>query len=212
MATEPAGPFRVLGTVAAVAAFAALTVTGSYELSRERIAANERQRQLASLQDAAGIDAAGTPPEAISIPLSDGDATGPSRLFALFADGAQEPILVFATAAPDGYNGAINLLVGIAPGGVLTGVRVVSHRETPGLGDAIERSKSDWVDQFVGASLERPQVWAVDKDGGAFDSLTGATVTPRAVIRALHAVLEYYNRNAQQLLEEAMLIRGTSHD
>jgi len=106
-----------------------------------------------------------------------------------------EPVaLVIEALAPDGYSGTIRLLVGINIDGSLGGVRVVAHRETPGLGDAIEEERSDWILGFTGKSLQDPplQKWAVKKDGGAFDQLTGATITPRAVVKAVRQALLYY--------------------
>ena len=89
--------------------------------------------------------------------------------------------------ARDGYSGDIRLLVGVDKAGKLAGVRVLNHRETPGLGDKIELKKSDWVLSFNGRSLQdpTPENWAVTKDGGEFDTFTGATVTPRAVVESV---------------------------
>ena len=97
--------------------------------------------------------------------------------------------------ATRGYNGDIQLLAGILADGGLAGVRVVTHRETPGLGDGIEAQKSDWVFGFDGRSLVNPAGtgWAVKRDGGVFDQFTGATITPRAVVEAVHAALEYHD-------------------
>jgi electron transport complex protein RnfG len=211
MDTEARSPLKVLSAVAAVAALAATIVTGSYELSRERIAANERQRQLATLQEAAGIGPLADAPTALPMPLNDVSAGEPTELFALFT-AREPPIFVFTVTAPDGYNGAIGMLVGITSAGQVTGVRVVHHRETPGLGDAIERAKSAWIEQFTGKSLHDPARWAVKKDGGSFDALTGATVTPRAVVRAVNGTLEYYERHGAALRDEARYLRDNAHE
>lgn len=103
--------------------------------------------------------------------------------------------------APDGYNGDIRLLIGINAAGSILGVRVISHRETPGLGDPIEAEKSDWIHGFKQKSLKTPQSsgWAVKKDGGEFDQFTGATISPRAVVRAVHTTLLYFKANKQAL-------------
>ncbi|HSG91132.1 MAG TPA: electron transport complex subunit RsxG [Pseudomonadales bacterium] len=94
----------------------------------------------------------------------------------------------------DGYSGAIRLIVAIRPDGTLAGVRVVEHRETPGLGDAIEARKSDWIESFRGRALGDPPAsqWTVRKDGGAFDAFTGATITPRAVVRGVYRTLDWF--------------------
>lgn len=110
-------------------------------------------------------------------------------------------LVVQATAA-DGYGGAIRLLVGVDHGGNLTGVRVVPpHNETPGLGDRIEIRKSDWITVFAGLSLNNPPEsgWAVKKDGGVFDAFTGATITPRAVVAAVHRTLQYVAREQDNI-------------
>lgn len=92
-----------------------------------------------------------------------------------------------------GYNGEIRLLIGIDEHQRISGVRVTYHQETPGLGDDIERSRSDWITQFEGLGLaDLPaQGWAVTQDGGEFDALTGATITPRAVVSAVYKTLQY---------------------
>ncbi|MFP5410527.1 MAG: electron transport complex subunit RsxG [Gammaproteobacteria bacterium] len=102
--------------------------------------------------------------------------------------------VVLEAIAPDGYSGAIHLLIGIDVDGRVTGVRVTAHRETPGLGDYIDRAKSPWIDQFGGKHLldPEPRNWRVAKDGGDFDARTGATITPRAVVKAVHQALGYF--------------------
>lgn len=94
---------------------------------------------------------------------------------------------VMEAAAPDGYSGAIQLLVGADFNGTVLGTRVTEHHETPGLGDKIERRLSDWITHFSGKSIQgaNDSRWAVKKDGGDFDQFTGATITPRAVVNAV---------------------------
>ena len=93
--------------------------------------------------------------------------------------------------------------VGIGRDGAVAGVRVLSHRETPGLGDKIELKKSDWVLSFDDKTLGDPaaEKWAVIKDGGEFDAFTGATVTPRAVVAAVKSAMEYSKNNRSALFE-----------
>ncbi len=111
-----------------------------------------------------------------------------------------QPVAAVITAlAPDGYSGDITLLVGILADGSLSGVRVTHHSETPGLGDDIELAKSAWILQFDGKSLSQPVRWAVRRDGGDFDQLTGATITPRAIVRAVHRTLTFFHTNKQQI-------------
>lgn len=105
--------------------------------------------------------------------------------------------VVLEAIAPDGYSGDIALLIGIDADGAVTGVRVTAHRETPGLGDYIDRAKSVWIDQFAGKSLTNPEPkhWKVAKDGGVFDARAGATITPRAVVKAVRGALDYFTRH-----------------
>ncbi|TGG95319.1 electron transport complex subunit RsxG [Natronospirillum operosum] len=112
--------------------------------------------------------------------------------------------VVLPVTAPQGYTGDIDLLMAIEPDGTLLGVRVVAHQETPGLGDAIEADRSDWILQFDGTSLSvpPPEQWAVRKDDGDFDQLTGATITPRAVVNAVRIGLEFFADNREWLLAE----------
>ena len=116
--------------------------------------------------------------------------------------GGQPSALILPVTAPDGYSGAIHLLVGIFADGRLAGVRVLGHRETPGLGDKIELAKSDWIRSFEGKSLSDPNEdgWAVKKDRGDFDQFAGATITPRAVVKAVHGALRYFDKHRAQLL------------
>lgn len=112
--------------------------------------------------------------------------------------------VVFSAIAPNGYNGSIHLLIGVYDDGNLAGVRVVKHRETPGLGDAIEAKRSDWILNFTNKSLDKlnDKQWKVKRDGGEFDQFTGATITPRAVVKAVHSALLYYKINQHLLFKE----------
>jgi electron transport complex protein RnfG len=113
-----------------------------------------------------------------------------------------QPVAVILTpVAPDGYNGAIKLLVGIGYDGNLTGVRVISHHETPGLGDKVEVGKSNWILDFSGHSLRNPaqSKWKVKRDGGTFDQFTGATITPRAIVNAIRNSLKYFKDHREAL-------------
>jgi len=103
--------------------------------------------------------------------------------------------------APDGYNGKISLLMAVQPDGVLAGVRVLEHHETPGLGDPIESGKSGWARQFIGRSLSNPEAagWRVQRDGGMFDQLAGATITPRAVVGAVQRALQVMSDRRQEV-------------
>ncbi|MDR3371239.1 electron transport complex subunit RsxG [Rhodoferax sp.] len=107
-------------------------------------------------------------------------------------------------ASRRGYSGEIRLLLGIDENGKLLGVRVLKHTETPGLGDKIEVTRSDWITRFTGKSLGDPPEaqWAVKKDGGPFDQFAGATITPRAVVNGVRDGLRLFAANRKTLLEE----------
>lgn len=104
--------------------------------------------------------------------------------------------------AERGYAGAIRLLMAVDRDGTVLGVRVLKHQETPGLGDKIEVAKDDWITRFAGTSILSPVAarWAVKKDGGQFDQFAGATITPRAVVRAVKGGLEYFAANREAIL------------
>jgi len=108
----------------------------------------------------------------------------------------------FKFIAPDGYSGPINMIMGIDRDGNILGVRVLSHKETPGLGDKIEVAKSDWILSFVGRSLDNLTLaqWAVKKDGGVFDQFAGATITPRKSVQAIHRGLQLFKAHQTQLI------------
>jgi len=127
-------------------------------------------------------------------------ASGPVTVYRARRHG--QPVAAILTAtAPDGYNGRITLLAAIRPDGVLAGVRVLEHHETPGLGDRVEAGKSNWILGFAGRSLNDPpgERWGVRRDGGAFDQFTGATVTPRAVVHAVRDMLEVFRDRRDEL-------------
>ena len=111
--------------------------------------------------------------------------------------------VVLEPVVPDGYAGPIKLLVSVLRDGTLGGVRVVSHHETPGLGDKIEEAKSDWVLDFTGKSLTNPPLerWAVKRDGGEFDQFTGATITPRSIVNAVRDTLIYVQQQGEALYQ-----------
>lgn len=118
--------------------------------------------------------------------------------------------VILPATARDGYTGDIDLIIGVNRDGSVAGVRVLSHRETPGLGDQIDYKKSQWVDGFIGRSLLNPKAdkWTVKKDGGVFDQFTGATITPRAVTAAVKRSLEFYAQQRPMLLDEVKQEKG----
>jgi len=114
--------------------------------------------------------------------------------------------IIFNTQSNNGYNGAINLLVAVNIDGTIAGVRAVKHNETPGLGDLIDIKKSNWITQFNFKSLLNPnsdKLWSVKKDVGVFDQMTGATITPRALVTAVHDTLKYYDIHKDTLFNRS---------
>ncbi|MGB1327957.1 MAG: electron transport complex subunit RsxG [Porticoccaceae bacterium] len=111
---------------------------------------------------------------------------------------------IIPSITPEGYSGDIAMIVGVNFDGSIAGVRVVEHKETPGLGDKVDVRKSDWILSFNGKSLSNPEpsAWNVKKEKGNFDQFTGATITPRAVIHQIAKTLEYFNQDKERLLNE----------
>lgn len=116
---------------------------------------------------------------------------------------SQPVALIIETIAPDGYSGNIKIMVAITIDNRISGVRVLEHKETPGLGDKIEVRKNDWLTKFNGLSLreDNQAVWRVKKDGGQFEQFTGATITPRAVVKAIKNTLSYVNEHGKTLYD-----------
>jgi len=178
-------------------------VAYTYSATKDRIAANERAILLRTLHtlipanevdnDMAQDTVQVTSPQYLGTPK-------PVTVYRARKDG--KPVAaVFTTIAPNGYGGPIKLLVAVRYDGTIAGVRVVKDQETPGLGDAIESDKSDWVYSFTGKSLHDPgkKGWAVKRDGGQFDQFTGATISPRAVVKAVHNTLLYFKQHRDEL-------------
>ncbi|WP_043526422.1 electron transport complex subunit RsxG [Litchfieldella xinjiangensis] len=172
-------------------------VSGTRALTAERIAENRLESQYRVLEEVlpealAQVDVEQLLANTATLPAS--EALGQPDAFTVWRAGQGEAqVAILPVVARDGYSGDIALLVGIDRQRHVTGVRVIRHQETPGLGDKIERRKSDWVESFEGRSLgdPAPERWTVGKQGGEFDAFTGATVTPRAVIGAVRRSLEF---------------------
>lgn len=187
---------KTLLTLGLIGLLAAALLSGVHLATRDRIAAEQQRQALATLNQL--------------VPESDYDnelvddrfsasITGleaPSTIYRARLD--NEPVALLADViTPDGYSGDIRLLVGLSPEGEIIGVRVLGHRETPGLGDEIELQRSDWITQFRDKSLGNPpaEQWTADRRGGEFDTLSSATITSAAVIGAVRNVLAWYASN-----------------
>ena len=109
--------------------------------------------------------------------------------------------VILEAMAHDGYSGDIKLLIAIRANGSISGVRVLTHKETPGLGDYIDIARGNWIKLFNDESVYKTpaEQWHVKKDGGKFDYMVGATITPRAVVKAVLKALQFYDVNKQAL-------------
>lgn len=193
--------------LAGLAAVCTAMVAVTHSATAPRIAANEQAYLERSLQPVLqGIDYDGKLSESTMIITLPHKLPGNEDVpvYRVYASG-QPVAALFVVRAMDGFSGPIRLLVGVDSAGVVTGVRVLEHRETPGLGDLIDSDKSDWILQFTGKSLVSPDapLWAIKRDGGEFDQFTGASITPRAVINAIKETLAYFGDNREYVFAEA---------
>jgi electron transport complex protein RnfG len=204
MAT-PGGESRVQRAWHAAAALtvAAILAVGLVALVHDRaqpyIEATQRAERLKQLTAILGDVAYDNDPLTDTLLVSDAEYLGSDEpvLIHRVRLGDQPVAVLLNVVAPDGYTGALRMLVAIDTQGRLLGVRVLEHRETPGLGDFVEERRTDWIHGFDGRSLADPPLarWQVRKDGGDFDQYTGATVTSRAVTHAVRDALTYVERH-----------------
>lgn len=189
--------------LALFAAFGTSLLLWVEDNTEERIAANEQATLIQRLNEIVPPESYNNAPQTDTVQVIAPSELGTSQPVTvyLFRRDGQPAAAVLTVIAPDGYSGNIKLLVGIYHDGRIAGVRTVSHKETPGLGDKIETSRSDWILDFTGRSLGNPSPkdWRVKPDGGTFDSFTGATITPRAVVRAVYRSLLYFEREKDNL-------------
>jgi len=181
-------------------------VAFTFDSTAERIAENQKKALLKSLNELVSSDRYDNDIFSDTLYVQSSELLGTDEPVPVYrARKNGWPVAaVLAAVAPDGYNGAIRLLVAVNLDGSLAGVRVVQHRETPGLGDAIEAERSGWILGFKGRSLSNlaKKDWKVKRDGGTFDQFTGATITPRAVVKAVHKALLYFQLHAHSLFEQ----------
>lgn len=188
-------------TLAVIAAICTALVAATFILTKEQIVANEQAWLERSLQPAlSGLSFdSGITDSPLIIPTPHAlPGSEDAIVYRVYSAGLPVAAL-FVVTARDGYSGPIRLLIGIDAAGAVTGVHVLEHRETPGLGDRVETGKSSWVQQFAGRSLTNPapDSWEIKRDGGVFDQLTGASVTPRAIVNAIWETLLYFAANTE---------------
>ncbi len=188
-------------------------VAFTYQQTADRIESNEREALLEQLNALVPHDAIDNDIVSDTTVVDDYERLGGHEVKVYLGRKEGEPVAaVFNTVVPDGYSGPIRLLVAVRTDGTLGGVRIVSHKETPGLGDKVEERKSDWVHDFTGKSLGNPDVsrWKVKRDGGVFDQFTGATITPRSIVQAVKNTLLFYREKGQRLFGSAETETGTA--
>jgi electron transport complex protein RnfG len=181
-------------------------VAFTHNSTAERIAENQRRALLKSLNELVPASEYDNDIYSDIVYVHNSELLGTDEAVPVYRarKGGWPIAAVLTPVAPDGYNGEIRLLVAIRLDGTLAGVRVLQQRETPGLGDGIEAERSDWILGFNGKSLNAPtqEQWKVKRDGGVFDQFTGATITPRAVVKAVRNSLLYYKQRGDTLFEQ----------
>lgn len=191
-------------TLLVFAVIGSALLSGTFSLTRPSIAASEQAEKLARISETLPVGSYDNDPVRDARPLPPDPLLGlrhAGQYYPAFKAGVPVAVVLEAVA-PDGYAGEIRLLVGILADGRIAGVRVSAHKETPGLGDYIDAAKSRWIRVFDGRSLGDPAdaQWKVRKDGGQFDYMAGATITPRAVVKAVYRSLKYFEAHRATLL------------
>ncbi|MBT8138539.1 MAG: electron transport complex subunit RsxG [Gammaproteobacteria bacterium] len=183
-------------------------IAATYVGTSEKIAEQQRQAKLRALYEI--IPVANHDNDLLADNIAFQEASlghrKPQRLY-LAMQNNKPAALIYPGTARDGYSGDIRFIVGIKlVDNSVAGVRVLEHRETPGLGDAIEIRKSNWINGFVGRKLGAPPLaqWTVKKDGGVFDAFTGATITPRALVKSVASVLQYHEQQGAELARKML--------
>jgi electron transport complex protein RnfG len=200
---RPASWWQAVAGLALLALLAGGLVTSTERWTRERIEGNQSLQTLRQLNRV-------LPPD-----LYDNDLhVDRIELLAPQVLGSREPLpawrarldgrpsaAVLTVVAPNGYNGPISMLVALRPDGRIIGVRVTGHKETPGIGDAIEDTRSDWILGFSGRSLQQPPEhrWRLTVDGGDIDHISGASMSSRTITSALRRTLVYFAANQEQI-------------
>ena len=181
----------------------ALLVAGNIA-TKEDILERQKEDLLRSLNQV--IPAEHYDSDLLQQPLSMQDAKGRALTVYRGLEGMRINALAWEVVG-QGYAGEIRLILGINAKGEILGVRVLSHAETPGLGDKIEIEKDDWILSFNDLSLESTsaKAWHVKKDGGRFDQFSGATITPRAVVEAVHSGLSFFDEHKDELLNPPVI-------
>lgn len=207
MATSPTShsPSRLRGalTLIIMAMLAAALLAAVDRFTAPHIADNIAAERLKSLRAVLPVDSYDNEPHLDVITALDPELLGSDKPLPIYRArlGAEPIAAVITSVAPNGFSGYIHLLVAVRFDGEVTGVRVIEHRETPGLGDKIEAGKSNWMRGFRGLHLTDPLTdeWVLKRDGGKFDQITGATVTSRAVLQAVQQAVLYFAAHREKI-------------
>ena len=195
------GMLRLILVLTLITSGAGLILSMVESVTREPIAEQRRLETLRALQ--AVLPPADNSPDADSVQLVTGQDKRGRDVLRTFFRGRQNGVLsgiAFQVVAPDGYSGNITVMVGVDPAGTVAGIEILSHSETPGLGDKITFPAFKGI--FIGKNLENAD-WRVKKDGGEFDQITGATISPRAVVGAVHKGLEFFRDHRAEIFAES---------
>lgn len=191
--------------LAAFALFTTAVIALTFQVTRDKIEEQVMAKKLASLNDVIPKSMHDNTLYADCIEITDKTMEGIQQVYRS-SKGGQINGFAIETTAKNGYSGDIDILLGVTLDLKVTGVRVLRHKETPGLGDKIELSVSDWILAFNNQTYSKTNqnLWRVKKDGGQYDQFTGATITPRAVVNTLADTLNWMDNNMQQLLTQSV--------
>lgn len=194
------------GIMAIFALIGTLLLSSTHSVTQKPIADSEREAKLLLFQQVLPAGQYDNDPLQDTLTLPAGELGNREETQAYRARLAGQPVaVILQTTAPDGYGGDIKLLAAVRVDGSIAGVRVLAHQETPGLGDYIDIGHGTWIRNFDNQSLAKTgdDAWKVKKDGGSFDYMAGATITPRAVVKAVHKVLVYFQEHREALFAQA---------
>ena len=191
-------------TLLVIATVIAASVVGAVAImSRDRIDANQRAWFVARLDALVPPSLRDNDLYADRIEVADPDLLGTAAQVTIYRarKGGVPTAAILTAVAPEGYGGPIELLVAVDYQGTVLGVDILRHNETQGIGDGFLPDRSNWLQSLIGRSLDNPtrSGWTIRKDGGAFDQFTGASITPRAILKAVRNALDYYSRRREEI-------------
>lgn len=190
--------FKMVLTLTIVSAIAASSLATIFDLTKDKIAEEKRQEMLRAIKTV--LPEYDNEPDKDVVELISGKDKKGQDIKVKFYRGSKDGKIVgvaFKSLTMNGYSGLIVVMVGVDPTGTVSAIEVLSHAETPGLGDPI--ASSSFEDQYKGKNLQNAN-WLVKKDGGDFFQLTGATISPRAVTEAVKKGLDFFTAHKSEIL------------